>query len=286
MSKSKLILLYSVLALITVTATIIFTFPFKTLEQRLSQHLSRALNLEVSLTSLAPSAFLGLKAQSLVIKTPKFPPLTLSNPNLKLNPSSLFLGIPEFNIYTQLWDGKIFINAIFDSIKNWKIGELKVELKDIRLSDSIAYLKDIYINSIDGSLDSTINLQYPKNFSLPRLGGQGNIKIINCNINFDTPLFKNILLQDIKTTIKFTIKNGVLKIKEGPVSLAGINGKIKGSIFLNKNINSSRINLAVELKIGSNLKNFPQSLKPLMSKRKKIRLNIQGTIANPKVSWL
>lgn len=169
---------------------------------------------------------------------------------------------------------------------NFNIGHLRALIsKDINGDLSVEQMS--YSNekmSIKGNIESDLNMEF-NSFSDYPVKGKIDTQFKNVSVNgvvikgFDIPPVKF-------TTIKIeaVIMKGRVKIEKSNFSGPDINGSITGYIVLSGFFKRSQIDLNIEIDSSSALlDNYKILLGSLPNENGKIKINLKGTLDNPKI---
>ena len=134
-----------------------------------------------------------------------------------------------------LWAGRVL------SGKDGNISGFSLSLKDVRLQE-YAFLPDFGIGDVAGKL--TGNLDY--NGPIGRIDtgeGTGDLHVSEGKIDLLTPFLGLEAIPFGELTARFTLKKGTVNLNSVSLDGKGFQGSLSGTIYLNRIMDRSRLNL-------------------------------------------
>ncbi|EFK06014.1 conserved hypothetical protein [delta proteobacterium NaphS2] len=238
---------------------------------------------------------------------PSFPPgLRLKKPvlSLKEHPESPFFEARELCVapgmgslmtgdITWFFDARAYGGVMGGRVlsgTDGKINGFSLSLKDVRLQE-YAFLPDFGIGNVAGKL--TGNLDYKGPIGRIDSGeGSGEFHISEGKIDFRTPFpgLETVPLGELNA--RFTLKKGTVNLNRVSLDGKGFQGSLSGTIYLNRIMDRSRLNLKGTLEPVADyletLKGGPALLSLLGGVRNgsKRFFVIQGTFRSPKFRFI
>ena len=233
---------------------------------------------------------------------PSFPPgLRLNKPvfSLKKRPESPFFEAQELSVApgmgslmtgdaTWFFDAHAYGGVIDGRVlsgKDGKINGFSLSLKNVRLQE-YAFLPDFDIGHVAGKL--TGNLDYTGTLGRIDTGeGTGDLYISEGKIDFSSPFLGLETVPFGELTARFALKKGTVNLNSVSLDGKGFQGSLSGTIYLNRIMDRSRLNLKGTLEPIADyletLKGGPALLSLLGGGRNgsKRSFVIQGTFKSP-----
>lgn len=265
---------YIFYTLFTILVTIVFLyakFPGDSVSRYTEFKVNQNSNINVSIGGSTPLLPPGIQYTDICIK--------YSNKKITC--------IPDLRVYPLLYplfgdisfEGSIF-GGIFESNVSDSGKTIYTDLQRIRLDqiDLNNYMKNSFDIKFSGLLDSIIDITKTKN----NIKGKVTVNIDNCQINLKKFPVKKVNFKKLRSS--FLLNHKVITIKDIEFDGPELSGNINGTIFIDKVVMMSKLNLTCQIKpsigfIESIKKKLP--LKMLMGNQNEILFKVKGTIKKP-----
>ena len=198
----------------------------------------------------------------------------------------LFVGYLPFQFRGTIQRGSIH-GKTGVSTRSWiEDGYITIKISDIYLEDS-----NILRSFSDRDLRGKINGEIRVNGNLTdftKINGEGHFHAEKGSINtkIDLPGMKAVPFESIK--LAFSIKDGILALKDSEMDGPMFSGIFSGEVKLNQKIGESRLNITAEMEPGQLLKNHQlagQFLNKIRIGNAPLVIKIGGTLEKPSIVW-
>jgi type II secretion system protein N len=179
--------------------------------------------------------------------------------------------------------GDFEIEAGASILKGSKDGFIAFKASDAYLED-LGFLKLLTGRTLKGKVKAEVNLKGNLT-DYTRIHGDGRLSLEEGSLESQVQFFglKEIPFKNLR--ISFTVKEGLLSLKE--VELAGpvFSGRISGDIRLKKPLEQSLLHLTARLTPGSGLPENEGTTPVPAGKDGLMVVRMEGMLRNPHVSW-
>jgi len=179
--------------------------------------------------------------------------------------------------------GDFEIEAGASILKGSKDGFIAFKASDAYLED-LGFLKLLTGRTLKGKVTAEVNLKGNLT-DYTRIHGDGRLSLEEGSLESQVQFFglKEIPFKNLR--ISFTVKEGLLSLKE--VELAGpvFSGRISGDIRLKKPLEQSLLHLTARLTPGSGLPENEGTTPVPAGKDGLMVVRMEGMLRNPQVSW-
>lgn len=247
-------------------------FPYYALKPKFENVLSKAINMDVSISSIKPALPIGWTMVGLKISGEH------AMDSLTLKPSILPLIIGEFALGVKITEGKGTLKGSL-ATTFLKIGnriDVDLTMKKFELSVIKNFSKKF--EEITGTVTGDLDVTYVKN-QPERSNGEINLLIDNGQIPLNIPSFPIAAIPFSRFELKAKMDNGLLKISKADLSGNEISGNMRGDMKMGSSIETSTINLIIGLKLSQTYKAF---LGP--SGNNNVKVVIGGTLGSPRTN--
>jgi type II secretion system protein N len=178
--------------------------------------------------------------------------------------------------------GDFELEAGASILRGAKDGYIALKTSDTYLDD-LGFLKMYTGRTLKGKMRGEVNLK-GNLMDYTQINGDGRIAIEEGSMELPVPMFglKELPFQNLQ--IFFSLKEGLLSLKEVELTGPVFSGRVSGDLRLRKPLEQSILHLSARLTPGSGLTGsdrppLPAGRDGLMGAR------VEGTLRNPRISW-
>jgi type II secretion system protein N len=150
--------------------------------------------------------------------------------------------------------------------------------------EDLGFLKMYSGRSLNGKLTAEVNLR-GNLMDFTRINGDGRLNLEEGSMELPVPMFgmNDLAFQSVR--IIFSLKEGLLSLKDSELTGPVFSGRVSGDIRLRKPLEQSILHLSARLTPGSGLAGGDRSV-PLPAGRDGLMgARVEGTLRNPRVFW-
>ncbi|MBW1802761.1 MAG: type II secretion system protein GspN [Deltaproteobacteria bacterium] len=165
-------------------------------------------------------------------------------------------------------------------------GYVTVTFSDIRLED-LNIVTALTDRSVKGVLNGAINIKGNMN-QIKAMEGKGAVTLQKASIGttMAIPGIKSVPFETIR--LSFTLKEGVLNLKDSRMEGPMFSGDISGVVHMHKKMEKSTLNVLARMKVGSlpaGNKTAGKLFSKILKKGGRFTVKITGPVAAPSISW-
>jgi len=247
-------------------------FPYYALKPKFESALSKAIDMDVSISSIKPALPIGWTMVGLNISGEH------AMDSLTLKPGILPLFIGEFALGVKITEGKGLLKGSL-ATTFLKIGnriDVDLQMKKFELSVIKHFSKKL--DELSGIVNGDVDVTYIKK-QPERSDGEINLLIDNGQIPLNIPSFPIAAIPFSKFELKAKMDNGLLKISKADLSGNDVSGNMRGDMKMGSSIEASTLNFIISLKLSQTYKAF---LGP--SGNENVKVVIGGTLSSPRTT--
>ena len=247
-------------------------FPYYALKPKFESALSKAIDMDVSISSIKPALPIGWTMVGLNISGEH------AMDSLTLKPGILPLFIGEFALGVKITEGKGLLKGSL-ATTFLKIGnriDVDLQMKKFELSVIKHFSKKL--DELSGIVNGDVDVTYIKK-QPERSDGEINLLIENGQIPLNIPSFPIAAIPFSKFELKAKMDNGLLKISKADLSGNDVSGNMRGDMKMGSSIEASTLNFIISLKLSQTYKAF---LGP--SGNENVKVVIGGTLSSPRTT--
>jgi type II secretion system protein N len=247
-------------------------FPYYALKPKFESALSRAIDMDVSISAIKPALPIGWTMVGLNISGEH------AMDSLTLKPGILPLFIGEFALGVKITEGKGMLKGSL-ATTFLKIGnriDVDLQMKKFELSVIKHFSKKL--DELSGIVNGDVDVTYIKK-QPERSDGEINLLIENGQIPLNIPSFPIAAIPFSKFELKAKMDNGLLKISKADLSGNDVSGNMRGDMKMGSSIEASNLNFIISLKLSQTYKAF---LGP--SGNENVKVVIGGTLSSPRTT--
>lgn len=284
---------YGTYCLVLIILFLHILFPSETVKDYLIRNADRVYpDLKVTLDKIGLSFPLGIKIKGLGISFENDPDINVyESENSTIRPAILtyFAGNQKYFFRSSTMGGNIsgFVQNAEEKEKN----EIKARIifKDIHLDDRV-FIHPLITRRFEGSARGEIN--FTGNLSLPENGDFDiSLEIFDGKIKLLDPILKLEAIDFYEINLTAEMKNKKISIAGTELLGNGIKGTASGTIRLNDDFLTSRLDLKGELEFSStffqDMPDVQNAISILTSGNDdgKLSFNVKGTIEKPRFNF-
>lgn len=247
-------------------------FPYYALKPKFESALSRAIDMDVSISAIKPALPIGWTMVGLNISGEH------AMDSLTLKPGILPLFIGEFALGVKITEDKGMLKGSL-ATTFLKIGnriDVDLQMKKFELSVIKHFSKKL--DELSGIVNGDVDVTYIKK-QPERSDGEINLLIDNGQIPLNIPSFPIAAIPFSKFELKAKMDNGLLKISKADLSGNDVSGNMRGDMKMGSSIEASTLNFIISLKLSQTYKAF---LGP--SGNENVKVVIGGTLSSPRTT--
>ena len=247
-------------------------FPYYALKPKFESALSKAIDMDVSISAIKPALPIGWTMVGLNISGEH------AMDSLTLKPGILPLFIGEFALGVKITEGKGLLKGSL-ATTFLKIGnriDVDLQMKKFELSVIKHFSKKL--DELSGIVNGDVDVTYIKK-QPERSDGEINLLIENGQIPLNIPSFPIAAIPFSKFELKAKMDNGLLKISKADLSGNDVSGNMRGDMKMGSSIEASTLNFIISLKLSQTYKAF---LGP--SGNENVKVVIGGTLSSPRTT--
>ena len=246
-------------------------------------------DLKVKLNDISLSFPVGIQIEGLGISLEKDPDVIIynsDNTNIRPGILSYFAGSRKYYFQSSTMGGNIS-GYLKNKVDNGKNGiTAKVIFKEIHL-DNRVFIHPVINRRVEGTARGEINFKgdlaspVDGDFDVSLELSKGKLKLLNPILQLSEIVFD-------KATLKAEMKNNIMEISSAELAGNGLKAMASGTVRLNNNFLTSRLDLKGEIEFSSTFfKNMPdvgEAVSALTGGREdgKLSFNLRGTIEKPR----
>jgi type II secretion system protein N len=247
-------------------------FPYYALKPKFESALSRAIDMDVSISAIKPALPIGWTMVGLNISGEH------AMDSLTLKPGILPLFIGEFALGVKITEGKGMLKGSL-ATTFLKIGnriDVDLQMKKFELSVIKHFSKKL--DELSGIVNGDVDVTYIKK-QPERSDGEINLLIENGQIPLNIPSFPIAAIPFSRFELKAKMDNGLLKLSKADLSGNDVSGNMRGDVKMGSSIEASNLNFIISLKLSQTYKAF---LGP--SGNENVKVVIGGTLSSPRTT--
>lgn len=264
--------LFGVYGFFCVMLFVYMLFPYYTLKPKFEDALSRAANLDITISTIKPALPLGWTLGGLAISGND------SLDSLTIKPRILPLIKGDFSLSIKMIEGKGYLKGSVGTsfFKAGRDADVYITMKDFDLSVFKNLSKKL--DEMSGKISGDIDISYLKN-KPEKSDGNINLVINNGQIPLNIPSFPIAAIPFSKLEMDANLDNGLLKIAKAELTGRDISGSMRGDMKLGGSLSSTDINFMINLKLSD-------AYKAIMGPagNDNVRITIGGNLGSPRTS--
>jgi type II secretion system protein N len=278
---------YLLYALILGGILLVWKFPYSSLERRLEDVASRALEgMRVELRELSPAFPFGVKMSRCVVRTweaGREPVFDMSQGSLRFRILPLLRGTVGVVVQGRAYGGTLSAEGSRSRDRQY---QLEAILQSLRLREHPG-VAQLFGRQVSGTVSGEIRLSGPMGDKMKSSGG-GKIQLRQGSWPVNSPYLNIKSLDEMELNATVMLGKGTLTVEGCDFKAVGIQGTLKGSVNLATTWSESGLELAGEGQVDGAILNLEPAVaarvQPFLQQGNPIPFHIRGTLGAPQLS--
>lgn len=267
--KKFLYVLYGIFCVVVFSYML---FPYYVLKPRFENALSRATNMDVSITSIKPVLPIGWTFMGLSVSGGHV------MDSLTLKPHILPLFIGRFSLGVRISEGNGILKGNVGT-NFLRIGNrMEINLHMKKFEFSVFKHLSRKLDELSGTVNGDINVVYMKKQPDRSTGGI-DLTVENGQIPLNIPGFPVAAIPFTMFALKADMDNGLLRFSRAELSGNEVSGNMRGDVRIGGSLDASDLNLLIGLRLSPS---YMALMGP--SGNENIRVTVRGTLGSPRTT--